>query len=50
MICLKIAAGAALGGASMLGALPNLAGAQDTAQQTDTPAITLHDVPFSSGA
>ncbi len=41
---------AALGGASTLGALPNLAGAQDTPQQTDTPAITLQDVPFSSGA
>ncbi len=45
---LKIAA--ALGGASTVGALPNLAGAQDTPQQTDTPAITLQDVPFSSGA
>jgi enoyl-CoA hydratase len=30
--------------------LPNLAGAEDTAQQTDIPAITLQDVPFSSGA
>jgi len=45
---LKIAA--ALGSASTVGALPNLAGAQDTPQQTDTPAITLQDVPFSSGA
>jgi enoyl-CoA hydratase/carnithine racemase len=44
---LKMAA--ALGGASTL-ALPNLAGAQDTPQQTDTPALTLQDVPFSSGA
>jgi enoyl-CoA hydratase len=41
---------AALGGASTLGAFPNLAGAQDTPQQTDTPAITLQDVPLSSGA
>jgi hypothetical protein len=41
---------AALGGASTLGALPRLAGAEDTPQQTDTPAITLQDVPFSSGA
>ena len=41
---------ATLGGASTLGALPNLAGAQDTLQQADTPAITLQDVPFSSGA
>jgi enoyl-CoA hydratase len=45
---LKIAA--VLSGASTVGALPNLAGAQDTPQQTDTPAITLQDVPFSSGA
>ena len=44
---LKIAA--ALGG-STVGALPNLAGAQDTPRQTDTPAVTLRDVPFSSGA
>jgi hypothetical protein len=41
---------AALGGASTVRALPSLAGAQDTPQQTDTPAITLQDVPFSSGA
>jgi enoyl-CoA hydratase/isomerase-like protein len=41
---LKIAA--ALSGASTVGTLPNLAGAQDT----DTPAITLQDVPFRSGA
>ncbi len=41
---------AALGDASTVGALPNLAGAEDTAQQTGTPAITLQDVPFSSGA
>ena len=45
---LKIAP--ALGGASSLGALPNLAGAQDRPQQTDTPAIMLQDTPFSSGA
>jgi enoyl-CoA hydratase len=49
---LKIAA--ALGGASTVGALPNLAGAQATRQQTDTTtmttAITLQDVPFSSDA
>jgi enoyl-CoA hydratase len=45
---MKIAA--ALGGASTLGALPNLAGAQDTPQQTDSPAITLQDAAFSSGA
>jgi enoyl-CoA hydratase len=45
---LKIAA--ALGGASTVGALPNLAGPQDTLQQADTPAMTLQDVPFSSGA
>ena len=41
---------AALGSASTLGALLNLAGAQDTSQQGDAPAITLQDVPFSSGA
>jgi enoyl-CoA hydratase len=41
---------AALGGASTVEALPNLAGAQQTPQQTDAPAITLQDVPFSSGA
>jgi len=41
---------AALGGASRLGALPRLAGAEDTPQQTDTPAITLQDVSLSSGA
>ena len=41
---------AALGGASTVGALPNLAGVRDTPQQTDTPAITLQDVAFSSGA
>jgi len=35
---------AALGGPSTVGALPNLAGAQDPPQQTDTPAITLQDV------
>src|SRR5258708_12149572 len=45
---LKIAA--ALGGASTVGASPNVVGAQDTPQQTDTPAITVQDVPFSSGA
>jgi hypothetical protein len=45
---LKIAA--AVGGASTVGVLPNLAGTQDIPQQTDTPAITLQDVPFSSGA
>jgi len=45
---LKIAA--ALGGASTLRALPDLAGAQDKPQQPDTSAITLQDVPFSSGA
>ena len=45
---LKIAA--VLGGASTLGALPNLARAQNTSQQTDTPAIALRDVTFSSGA
>jgi hypothetical protein len=41
---------AAVGGASTVGVLPNLARAQDTPQQTDAPAITLQDVPFSSGA
>ena|SRR5258708_4639412 len=41
---------AALGGASTVGTLPNLAGAQDTPQQAHTPAITIRDVPFSSGA
>jgi enoyl-CoA hydratase len=45
---LKIAA--AIGGASTLRGLPNLAGAQDTPQQTDHPAVPLQDVPFSSGA
>ena len=40
----------ALGGASTVGALPHLAGAEDTPQHTDTPAITLQDVPLSSGA
>src|SRR5258708_22324343 len=45
---LKIAA--ALGGASTGGALPTLAGAEHTPQQTGPPAITLQDVPFSSGA
>ena len=45
---LKIAA--AVGGASTVGASPNLAGAQDTPQQTDTPATTLQDVPVSSEA
>ena len=45
---LKIAA--VLGGASTVGALPNLADAQDSPQQTDNPAITLQDVPFSCGA
>jgi enoyl-CoA hydratase len=45
---LKIAR--ALGGASTVGVLFNLAGAQETSQQNDTPAITLHDVPVSSGA
>jgi enoyl-CoA hydratase len=45
---LKIAA--ALGGASTVGALPDLAGAQDAPEQTDTPAITLQEVPLSSGA
>jgi enoyl-CoA hydratase len=44
---LKIAA--VLGGASTVGALPNLAGAQDTPQQSDTPAITLQDMPLSFG-
>ena len=37
---------AILGGASTVGALPKLAGAQDARQQ----AITLQDVPLSSGA
>ena len=45
-IFLKIAA--ALGGASTLGALLNIAGAQDTPQQSDVPATTLQDVPFNS--
>jgi enoyl-CoA hydratase len=45
---LKIAA--AVGGASTLGALPNFADAQETAQQTDAPAITLQDVPLNFGA
>ncbi|HTB10390.1 MAG TPA: enoyl-CoA hydratase-related protein [Bryobacteraceae bacterium] len=51
---LKIAP--ALGGASTLAALPNLAGAlepsqrPDAPQQTHTPAIALQDVPLSSGA
>ncbi|MFZ0642778.1 MAG: hypothetical protein WAM25_06425, partial [Candidatus Acidiferrales bacterium] len=45
---LKIAA--ALGSASTVGALPNLAGAQDTPRQTDSSAVTLQDMPFSSGA
>jgi enoyl-CoA hydratase len=47
---LKMAA--AVGGASTLVALPNVVGAQntDTPQQSDAPAITLQDVPFSSGA
>src|SRR6202521_5674979 len=45
---LRIAA--ALGGASTVGALPNLVGAQDKPQQTDVPATTLQDVPLSSGA
>jgi hypothetical protein len=45
---LKIAA--ALGGRSAVEALPNLAGALDTPQQTSTPATTLQDVSFSSGA
>lgn len=45
---LKIAA--ALGGASTVGALLNLASAQDIRHQPDTPAITLQDIPFSSGA
>jgi FtsP/CotA-like multicopper oxidase with cupredoxin domain len=36
---LKIAA--ALGGASTVGALPNLASAHNSPQQTDTPATTL---------
>jgi enoyl-CoA hydratase len=45
---LKIAA--ALGGASTVGALPELARSQDAPQQTDAPTTTLQDVPFSSGA
>jgi enoyl-CoA hydratase len=45
---LRIAA--ALGGASTVGALPNLVGAQDKPQQTDVPAKTIQDVPLSSGA
>ena len=39
---------AALGGASTLGALLNIAGAQDTPQRSDVPATTLQDVPFNS--
>jgi enoyl-CoA hydratase/carnithine racemase len=45
-----------LGGASTAGALPKLAGAPETPQQTDTrqqydsPAVTLQDVPISPGA
>jgi enoyl-CoA hydratase len=39
---------ATLGGASTLGALLNIAGAQDTPQQSDVPATTLQDVPFNS--
>ncbi len=38
----------AIGGASTLRALPNVAGAQNTSLQTDTPAITLQDVPLNS--
>jgi enoyl-CoA hydratase len=45
---LKIAA--ALGGASTVAALPNLPDAENTLQQTDNPAITLQEVPLSSGA
>lgn len=45
---LKIAA--VLGGVSTVGALSNFAGAQDTPQQTNSPAITLQDVALSSGA
>ena len=41
---------AALSGASTVGALPNLADAQDNPQQADIPATTLQDVPLSSGA
>jgi hypothetical protein len=41
---------AVLGGASTVGALPSLAGAQDTPQQTDTPVTTLQNVAFSSEA
>jgi enoyl-CoA hydratase len=44
---LKIAG--ALGGASTVGVLPTLAGAEGAAQQTENPATTLHDVPLSSG-
>ena len=40
----------ALGGASTLGALPNLAGAQEPVQHADIPAVTLQDLPFNSGA
>jgi hypothetical protein len=43
---MKIAA--AIGGASAVGALPNLADAQDTPRQTDTPAITLESLPRES--
>jgi hypothetical protein len=50
VIFTTVGSAAALGGASTVRALPNLAGAQDTPQQTDTPAITLQDIPFSSGA
>jgi enoyl-CoA hydratase len=45
---LKIAT--ALGGASTVGAFRNLAGAQEPPQESDTPATTLQDLPFSSGA
>ncbi|MGA7918360.1 MAG: hypothetical protein WCA38_01735 [Candidatus Acidiferrales bacterium] len=41
---------AALGGASTMGALPGVAGAQDASPENDTPATTLEDVPSSSGA
>jgi enoyl-CoA hydratase len=41
---------AALGGASTVAALPHLAGAHDLPRQTETPATTLQNVPFSSGA
>jgi hypothetical protein len=40
---------AVLGSASTVGALPNFASAQDTPQQSDTPAVTLQDIPLSSG-